>query len=286
MKSVIGLIFFSISVACQSYGATVNESVYIFSDSLDLSTGDKMPYTTFSSSPLYTEMNARIELQVGDVLDLWVVNFDSVVHEFQIQGETGVFSIPVNDSINVVQTFTTAGAYIYLDPMNFPQNAYMGLAGMIVVKDHAHSSFYWNIKEHSDSWNYTIAAGGSVNWASYYPNYFTINGKGSPNINADPAARVTGSVGDTLIIYAVNTGQSIHPLHFHGYHVDIIHSSRSPQHVGRSKDSQGIYPFESVVFRLVPDKEGEYPVHDHNLVATTGGNLYPLGMFLTMLITP
>jgi hypothetical protein len=43
---------------------------------------------------------------------------------------------------------------------------------------------------------------------------------------------------------------------------------------------------EGSVFRLIPDQPGEFPVHDHNLVATTGGNIYPLGMFLTMMITP
>ena len=157
---------------------------------------------------------------------------------------------------------------------------------MIAVKDHQYDSFFWNIKEHKDTWNNIITSGGTVNWTNYYPNYFTINGNSAPNINSDNDAHVVGSVGDTLMIYVANTGQSIHPLHFHGYHIEIVYSSKFPEHVGRSKDSEGIYSFEGSVFRLVPDQPGEYPVHDHNLVATTGGNLYPLGMFLTMIITP
>ncbi|MBL4862530.1 MAG: multicopper oxidase domain-containing protein [Crocinitomicaceae bacterium] len=280
------IILLALMISGSTFSATVNERICIFSDSLEVSTGGKIPYVTFSETESFNATNARIELNIGDELDVWVVNYDTVVHEFQIKGFTVPLSIPVNDSINVVNIFPDAGVYIYLDPLNFPDNAYLGLSGMIVVKDHSHASFYWNIKEHKDTWNSILTSGSTVNWNDYYPNFFTINGKSSPNINLDPAARITGNVGDTLMIYVTNTGQSIHPLHFHGYHVDIQFSSRNPEHVGRSKDSQGVYPYEGVVFRLIPDKPGEFPVHDHNLIATTGGNYYPLGMFLTMLIQP
>lgn len=274
-----------ISVNC-SYSATVNERIVILRDSLTLSDGGKIPYITFNFTEIYNSTNSRVELNLNDQLDLWVVNFDTTVHEFAIKGVTSVFSIPVGDSIFTSNIFNSAGAFIFYDPINFPDNAYLGLSGMIAVKDHSHASFFWNIKEHKDAWNNSITSGGTVNWSNYYPNYFTINGKSAPNINSDVDARVTGSVGDTLMIYVTNTGQSIHPLHFHGYHVDVMYSSKFPSHVGRSKDSEGVYSFEGSVFRLIPNQPGEYPVHDHNLVATTGGNIYPLGMFLTMLITP
>jgi len=41
---------------------------------------------------------------------------------------------------------------------------------------------------------------------------------------------------------------------------------------------------ELVIVEIVPHQVGEYPVHDHNLVAVSGGNIYPNGMFLTILI--
>ena len=50
------------------------------------------------------------------------------------------------------------------------------------------------------------------------------------------------------------------------------------------KDTFPVYSMETVVLELVPDKVGEYPVHDHNLVAVSGANLYPNGMFLTLFI--
>lgn len=268
------------------HAATVNEHLYIVADSLQLAGGDKIPYSTFNETTAFSQKNARIELTVGDDLDLWVVNLDTVTHQFEIRGLSATYSIPAGDSMNVLQSFSTAGLFIFLDPTNFPDYASTGLGGMIVVKDHAHASFYWNVKEHQQGWNEVIAAGGSVDWSTYYPTYFTINGFSNPMINSDPDARIVGNVNDTLMVYIANTGQSIHALHFHGYHVEIMYSSKFPSHVGRIKDSNGVYPYETVVARLIPDKPGEYPVHDHNLIATTGGNQYPFGMFTTILITP
>ena len=280
--ALIALLF----CASSAQSAIVTDTLYILQDSIEVSTGLKLPYITFNETQVFSQTNARIVINQGDQLDLLVVNQDNVTHEFQIKGQTATVNIPAGNQANVSYTFNQAGVFIFNDPMNFPNNSSVGLGGMIAVKDHSHASFYWNIKEHKEGWNSTLISGGNVDWTTYYPEFFTINGKSHPNINLDPSARITGNVGDTLFIYITNTGQSIHPMHFHGYHVEVMYSSKYPGHVGRSKDSQGIYASEGVVLRLVPDKEGEYPVHDHNLIATTGANLYPLGMFTTILILP
>jgi len=169
--------------------------------------------------------------------------------------------------------------------LDYPKNTYLGLSGMIVVKDKIEKSFYWNIKEFDSKWNEQLIKGQSVNWTNYSPNYFTINGRSNPKIDLDPKARITGEVGDTLILYITNTGQSIHSLHLHGYHATILFSSKSPMHQGREKDTHPVFPMESIVLQIVPDKPGIYPVHDHNLVAASANNFYPNGMFTTMKIT-
>lgn len=275
-----------LSCSSSAWSAIVNDTLYILKDSIQVSTGLKLPYITFNRTPTFSQTNSRIVINQGDQLELLVVNQDNATHEFQVEGETAVYSIPAAGQVSISHVFSQAGVFIFNDPINFPDNASIGLSGMIAVKDHSNSSFFWNIKEHQEGSNALVIAGGSVDWTTYYPEFFTINGNSHPNINADVSARITGSVGDTLFIYITNTGRSIHPMHFHGYHVNVMFSSKSPSHVGRSKDSQGVYPNEGVVLRLIPDKEGEYPVHDHNLIATTGANLYPLGMFTTILITP
>mgnify|MGYP000129654495 CR=1 FL=1 len=283
------ILFFSVLFlfSNQSKAVTVNKKIFIVSDSLESVGGTKFPYRTFNETAVFSETNARIELTIFDSLSLWVVNKDSITHNFNIIGFNGLLqSIPSNDSILVGVKFNTIGNYIFHDPLNFPVQTYLGLAGMIVVKNDVHNSFYWNIKEHDSTWNVNLVNNNIVDWTTYDPKYFTINGNSNPNINLDTDARITGNVGDTIIVYIANTGQSIHSMHFHGYHATILFSSKNGNHVGRSKDTFPLYAMESVILQIVPDKPGEYPVHDHNLVAVTGNNIYPNGMFTTLLITP
>jgi hypothetical protein len=39
---------------------------------------------------------------------------------------------------------------------------------------------------------------------------------------------------------------------------------------------------QALLLEMVPDKPGRYAVHDHNLVAVSGGGIHPNGMFLIM----
>ena len=283
----ISTFLFAAILSFQAVAADVKQKLYIHSDSLQTIGGDMMPYVTFNQADSFKKDNPIIQIQVGDSLSLWIVNHDTTRHNFEVRGVNGTsLSILAGDSAHVGIRFNKQGCYIYHDPLNFPANTYLGLGGMIVVKNHSKSSFYWNVKEHQHKWNSTLITGGSVNWNNYYPRYFTINGNSNPNINLDTKARITGKVGDTLILYIANTGQSIHSMHFHGYHSKILYSSKYNKHKGRSKDTFPIYPMETLVLEIVPDKPGEYPIHDHNLVAVTGNNFYPNGMFTTILITP
>jgi FtsP/CotA-like multicopper oxidase with cupredoxin domain len=279
---VMCLLLLGVSV----HAAIQNDELYIVSDSLTLVDNSKMPYQMFSSSAVMEDKNMVFNIQVGDTLKLRIHNLDSEVHNFQVKGTLyPVSSISSGDSVDVEMVFNDPGCYIYYDPLNFPDNKSMGLAGMINVKDHNHSSFYWNIKEFQKNKVFSVDSGNVQDWSDYYPNYFMINSKSNPGINMDLTARVTGEVGDTIMIYMCNTGQSIHSMHYHGYHLDLIHDSKFPNNEGRSKDTFALFPMESMVLRLIPDKPGEYPVHDHNLVGVTANMVYPNGMFTTLLIS-
>ena len=284
-KLLLGFTF-GVLFAFNSFSTTVNQSLYIVADSLLTVDSTKVPYITFNETLTYNQSNPIINLMQGDTLHLWIYNTDSLMHDFVIKGISSVISIPSNDSAFLQTVFTAKGSYIYHDPSAFPKNTYLGLAGMIVVKNHPFACFYWNIKEHNSDWNNQLFNGSPVNWNQYDPDYFTINSVSNPNINGDTLARITGQVGDTLFLYITNTGLSIHSMHFHGYHATIKYSSRNASHLNREKDTFPIYPMETVILRIIPDKEGEFPIHDHNLVAITGNNIYPNGMFTTILITP
>lgn len=246
-----------------------------------------IPYFAFNSTPLFDKENERLMIDIGDTMVLTVVNTDTISHGFDIKGNLNIATIiPAFETTVVTFSFPEEGAHIYYDHSASEAFRYMGLGGMIVVKNpnSTGSRFYWNMKEHQKSFNENLNQGLSVDWMTYYPDYFTINGNSNPHINSDPNARVVGQVGDTIHIYMVNTGQSIHSLHFHGYHAEVLYSSKFPNHVGRLKDTFGLHSMEIVIVEMIPHQIGEYPVHDHNLVAVSGGNIYPNGMFLTMLI--
>lgn len=277
---------FSLLFAVLAESSVVNSSLYIMADSLETVNGQFLPYKTFNEEPSFSQKNPVLELGVGDTLNLWVHNLDTVVHEFNITSSPSIISIAPGDSAFVEEVFENSGVFIYYDPLMQPVNVAIGLGGMIVVRDDSFEGFYWNIKEHDSDWNNAISMGGQVDPSTYNPDYFTINGNSNPEVNADSTARIVGQVGDTLILFIANTGQSLHSIHFHGYHATIEYSSRNMNHVGREKDTFPIYSMETLRLRLVPDKPGEYPVHDHNLAAITANNVYPNGMFSTILISP
>lgn len=266
------------------FAGNSQQTIYINSGVSTCVDGATMSYKAFNSTTTFTNNNERLQIGVGDTLFLQVINTDTVEHGFDIKWTTGIRdTVQPDDTINVTFSSNTTGLYIYYDHLNYPSNAYLGLAGIIAVGANS-NSYFWNIKDHELAWNDSISNGGTVDWMTYYPDYFTINGKSNPNINSDTTARVTGTVGDTILIFMANTGQADHSIHFHGYHCTILYSSMNSAYVGRSKDTFPIKEMEGYVLRLIPDQTGEYPVHDHNLLSITGGGLYPFGMFLTILI--
>ena len=283
------LLLFLLGAFCAStlYATLVEQTVYINRGFMEAVDGSQMPYYAFNSSETFDQANVRIALTAGDSLSLTIVNTDELAHAVDVINVGGINgNVAALETVTVTVHFPQAGAYIFYDPTDDQRFRQMGLAGMLIVYEVGSTAtpFFWNLKEHQVNYNEALDDGLTVDWSAYKPDYFTINGNSNPDINQDSAARVVGGVGDTIHIYITNTGQSVHSIHFHGYHCTIVQSSRHPEHVGRSKDTVPVYSMEVIVLELVPDQPGEYPVHDHNLVAVSGGNIYPNGMFLTMLV--
>ena len=265
--------------------AALNQTLYINSGTYTAIDNNTFERLAFNTTSTFDAENVRLHIAVGDSINFTIINTDSVPHGFSITGGTAApVTIPAGSTLMVNAHFPAFGSFIYYDHLSAPDYRYLGLAGMLVVDDSNAAPFYWNLKEHQKAYNDALYAGAPVDWNTYYPDYFTINSYSNPDINADPAARVVGSVGQTIRIYITNTGQSTHSMHFHGYHCTIVYSSQRAIDVGRSKDTFPIKSMETMILELVPDKVGEYPVHDHNLVATTGGTIHPNGMFTTLLI--
>ncbi|MFT5969981.1 MAG: FtsP/CotA-like multicopper oxidase with cupredoxin domain [Flavobacteriales bacterium] len=264
---------------------TVSKTLYVNKGLYTAIDSSQFPFEAFNSSASFIAENTRLIIDVNDSLMLTIINTDSVAHGFAIKDYLEL-SEPImpGDTFYAKCSFSTPGIHLYFDNVNYPNNTYMGLAGMIVVTNDNYPRFFWNIKEHEKELTTRVSNGESPTFENYNPDFFTINGNSNPNINLDSNARVSGIVGDTIRIYIANTGQSIHSIHFHGYHFTVVSSTKFPSHKGRSKDTFPIYSMEGLILELIPDQPGEYPVHDHNLSAVSGGKHYPNGMFLTMLI--
>ncbi len=243
------------------------------------------PFLSFNSSDTFSPKNEFIEILPGDTLVLTILNQDTAQHNIVFDGlslSTGIIqafdSVVLNiqpDTNRIIRFFDSQERYRLL-----------GLKSFIKVWDDPANYFIWNLNELQSNFNFAIANGLSVDVDSFKPDYFTINDHTHPKISQDSTAKVIGNVGDTILIFVINSGFMYHAIHFHGYHVDILQSSKSPELVGRNKDSIPIKPAEYQVYLLIPHQEGKYPVHDHNLVATTGGGNYPNGMMVMMDIGP
>ncbi|MFQ5447103.1 MAG: multicopper oxidase domain-containing protein [Saprospiraceae bacterium] len=260
----------------------IAKTLYINKGQMTTVDGQQFPALAFNDSPAFDATNYIIHLEPGDLLNLTVVNNDSQPHNFQIKN-LAVPATPIapGDSVTYDLAFPEKGFFNYYDDLT-PSNYYMGLAGMVVVDDFAGKHFFWNLREHESAKNIAIGNGQAVDFTEFEPDYFTINGHSHPDLANDPLAIVQGNVGDTIRVYICNSGLMSHSIHFHGYHLKIIDSSKYHGHQGRVKDTFPIDSRETLILEFVPDKPGMYPVHDHNLVAVTGGAEYPNGMLLIM----
>lgn len=246
------------------------------------------PFLAFNPDTSFNQLNEVVRMTVGDTILLKVINNDNVLHGFAVKG-TSINSAPINpgDSASFSISASTHSALVYYDNYLYPANCYLGLSGIIYFSPaFTQKVYYWNIKEHQSSYSATLAAGGSVSWNNYVPDYFTINSKSFPDVQVDSSAKIQAQVGDTVYIVVANTGRSIHSLHFHGFHPKSIFTNAKIIRDGWEKDTWGMFSMDVMVLVMVADKTGEYAVHDHNLVAITGGNTHPNGMFTIMEITP
>lgn len=286
MKKAFLVILLFISFIGNS--ANISIRLVIKNGDLVFNNGTTIPYKIYTSSDTFAKNSDLLIWETGDMITLKVVNETLENHGFTIDGYVNYGTILPGDSVQQTFASLTEGVFRYYDPLNFPYNQYLGLSGVVHVKSPTDPMpyFYWEIREHMSIWNSDIILGNLPPVNQYYPNYFTINGNSEPEINSDVVAHVTGSVGNELRIVIVNNGISIHSMHLHGYHALLMMNSKNNDHVGRSKDTFPVYPKESIILSITPDKPGEYPVHDHNLITVTGGGIYHAGIFTTLLIAP
>ncbi len=259
--------------------------IYINSGQHKLVDTSYIPAKAFNLTSEFEYNGQVFRFKNGTDVVLQITNNDTIDHTVVIPAFGFESTVISEGSSFSTISFDKKGNFQMYAKSSDNLNKYMGLFALIVVEDDTKNSFYWNIKEFEKSKNQVISTGGDVSFDTYNPDYFMINGKSNPEIGLDTLAKIRGKVGDTLTLHILNSGNSVHSLHFHGYHFEVVYSSRTTKSNGWIKDTYPVYGGESVIFQIIPDKPGEYPVHDHNLVAVTANNYYPNGMFITIVIT-
>jgi FtsP/CotA-like multicopper oxidase with cupredoxin domain len=267
-----------------SRGQESAQTIHLNPGMLTVSDGTDVPYFAFNWTNEFSLDVATVAINPSETLLLTVVNNDDSEHGFTLDGSsTAPQIIAPADSATFELLPGGQSIHYFYDHSDSPTNKYLGLGGMVVVTGESDANFYWNLRTHEAAVNVALDAEETIDWSAYYPDYYTINNLSFPAISIDPMANLTGEVGDVLHIYMINTGISMHSMHFHGYHCTILHSSRSPQSVGWSKDTFPLRPGDGMIIELIPNQPGIYPVHDHNLTAVSGGGIYLNGGALIMI---
>lgn len=262
------------------------DTLYINRGTFTAVNGTQFPYLSFNKTSIFNQQNENIRLDVNETLIITVINNDTINHGFTLK-DISQYSLFPQDTISDTVLFSQRSVIPFYDHFQFPNFKNSGLSGMIYVTASSFDFAYvWNLKDHQSNLQLDLVTGNLVNWTNYMPDYFTINEKSYSDIQSDPLIRVNQNIGDTIYIYVVNSGQSMHSLHFHGFHQTAIYENAKKIELGWEKDTWGFFSMDAVVLLLVPDKIGQYSVHDHNLVALSAGSTHPNGMLTIMQINP
>ena len=282
------LLFLFLSGIYPLFGQIDTLRFYVLSGTAQMVDGQTLSLKSFNTLPEFTINSPVVQTTLGNTVYIRLINMDDTEHALEIPGITSLPNVLPGDSSGIEVQLTFEGIFRYHDPLNFPFNSYIGLSGILHVKSSGNLTpyFYWDLSEHHIEWNLSILSGSNPDLNTYDPDYFTVNGNSDMEIDMDPLAKIIGTVGNEFRLVIMNNGLSIHSIHFHGYHGTILTSSKNNLQEGWEKDTFPIYPNEHLVISITPDKPGEYPIHDHNLVAVTGGGIYHAGMISTIVVTP
>lgn len=273
----------SLFVAQGFYGQ-FNDTLFIYKDTADIR-GNNTTFSVFHTADSFALGCYKAGVDVNEPIEITIINRDTLDHTFTIPNILTTNNvIPPDDTVTFNFSFSQAGGYMFYSDVTYGLD--LGASGQFLVGYEQYDKFYWNLFEQSVSLSHTLADTSVTELPiNFFPEVYTINHHSYPDVLNDTNAVITGNVGDTIIISIINSGKMAHALHFHGYHIEILHQSQNPFMIGLEKDTFPIEPGATCVVRLVPHQPGMYPVHDHNLFAVNTGS-YPGGMITIQNISP
>jgi len=282
---ILGILVVSLQLSQTSYASLINQNIVLNKGDLIAVDSVQIPYYAFNADTVFNQTNERLKMVIGDSLVLSVMNNTAGVQQFILANFSINRTIAAGATEQITINAQKAGIHIYSAGKAGTQIDLWGASGMLVItnqSDAGKSTFYWNLKDLESDKVRQLDSGKTVDWTNYYPDYFMVNGLGKDQLVGDVASNVKGAVGESILIMLTNTGKVNHSIHFHGYHCLAQEVSSKRVQKGSSKDTFPLEAGDGLILLLVPDKPGVYPVHDHNLIAVTGGGKYPNGIFMVL----
>lgn len=278
------LLFSFIMLVSTANSAVILDTLYLKRETVTMG-NNLVNRCVLNNEDLFDQANGFLDVEVGDILELTIYNTDTVDHQFELSNISvlGTIQAGGNDSYSIsCNEFGTFGIQA-TDPIG----DILGAMAVLRVGLINEQSFIWNLWEVNDQLSVNVGDGIETTIPnSYKPNTNTINGIVYPATSSDPIGAVTGNVNDTIYISIVNSGNMVHTLHFHGYHVKIVQATKRTSTLNWVKDTAPIFKDETLTVQLIPHQPGMYPVHDHNLVSVLTQNVYPGGMITILNIQP
>ncbi len=195
---------------------------------------------------------------------------------------------------------TQPGTYYYHCHQSAAEHIQMGMYGALVVrpkglpkqayagtptfnKEYTFVLSEFDSKEHATDYAALYqGAGGEANWTQYQPNYFLINGKAWPDTAIDDNDNINATVGQQVLVRLINAGGTVHSMHTHGFHFQVIGSDGRKLAQPYDKDTVSVAPGERYEILLNLNQPGRFMFHDHIEQNTTNDGAYPGGM-MTMI---
>jgi manganese oxidase len=244
-------------------------------------------YGAMEGKPIFPA--PKLEVNEGDTVTVTVHNHRNANHNFVIKNvTTDATAIPANGSKVYTFTAPTAGSYVYSDTLNNNINREMGLYGAFIVRPADNSNTAWtggpaynneNVwvlgEMDKTRWNDVASTGGTVNTATYKPNYFMINSLGGFDAMMDMKTMIMGTLGQKSLVRIVNGGQFSHSLHFHGNHFEVLTINGVRQPTPYEKwDTINVPPMSTAEVLYTINQYGHYPMHVHTAQAEGANGVY------------
>lgn len=265
-----------------------SDTLYIVSGQFRTVDTTFVPAKGLSFDSSYSQQPPVIRLMPGEMLDLCIINLDTMDHQLTWSGLQNPFSCLIGLPTCLQIKSDGTMAYVIepwkLNTEKVSAQSALGISAAVLVSSKS-EAIAWQLREFQVSFSDSLSKGLTPDWSNYFPDYYTINGKSFPEVDADPTIQLNGKVGDTMWLWIWNAGPGIHSIHFHGFHQVAVALS-NPLLKGSEKDTWPLFSGDWMLLYQVPDKPGTYPVHDHNLVAVSGGGLFPNGMMILMEVAP